>query len=125
MQLDRLVSAFLTTPAETRSNNFGGNTLLKSHIPCHQYLTGSDVIAGSFSSSDRRIESLKYYSLNHDSSSPVTKTAPHYSSSPVTTTAPRQQICFITPAALKTQPLQTNLRKPYVSSTLIILPAPY
>ena len=35
-----------------------------------------------------------------------------------------KQTCFITPAALQTQPLQTNLRKPPVSSTLIILPSP-
>ena len=34
-----------------------------------------------------------------------------------------KQICFITRAALQTQPLQTNLRKLPVSSTLIILHA--
>ena len=33
MQIDRLLSASKTSPAETRSNNSGRYTLLKSHIP--------------------------------------------------------------------------------------------
>ena len=33
MQVDRLLSASKTSPAETRSNNSGRYTLLKSHIP--------------------------------------------------------------------------------------------
>ena len=35
-----------------------------------------------------------------------------------------KQTSFINPATLQTQPLQTNLRKPHLSLTLIILPAP-
>ena len=33
MQVDRLLSAFKISPAETRSNMSGRYTLLKSHIP--------------------------------------------------------------------------------------------
>ena len=33
MQIDRLLSASKTSPAETRSNNSGWYTFLKSHIP--------------------------------------------------------------------------------------------
>ena len=33
MQIDRLLFASKTSPAETRSNNSGRYTLLKSHIP--------------------------------------------------------------------------------------------
>ena len=36
MPVDRLLSASKTSPAETRSNNSGRYTLLKSHIPSAQ-----------------------------------------------------------------------------------------
>ena len=43
MQIDSSLSASKTFPAETRSNNSGRYTLLKSHIPCQQPATARSI----------------------------------------------------------------------------------
>ena len=55
----------------------------------------------------------------------ITRSSDSFSTVPPIVNGPiSKQTSFTTPTTLQTQPLQTNLRKPRVPLTLIILPAP-